>query len=179
MRGIAALWVFTHHWNLFVYGTGQGFHVLAVGYLAVDAFFLLSGFVMTHSRYTAFRRINAGEFAGYAAERTMRLLPTNMAAMLLYGAVFALVPSVASDWPASVHSGLSFLTSFFLVQSWLPFPLGGWIVPGWSVSVEIAAYCALPVLLLVIRRIPSPSWSLAVTMAALATFVAILIGHGE
>ena len=152
-RGVAAAWVFVHHWNLFAFGSGRGVYALAVGYLAVDAFFLLSGFLMTHSRYDAFQRASVWEFLAYTAERLVRLLPANTAAMLLYAVAFGVVPGIAAEWPGHVHSAFSFATSFFLVQAWLPYPLGAWIAPGWSVSVELGAYCALPAVLFVLRRI--------------------------
>ena len=58
LRGIAALWVVLYHycgqsvfriWTLLHYSSS-----ISKGYLAVDIFFMLSGFVMTHVYHRAF-----------------------------------------------------------------------------------------------------------------------------
>jgi peptidoglycan/LPS O-acetylase OafA/YrhL len=77
-----------------------------------------------------------------------------------------------------VYSAFSFIISALLIQSWLPFPLGAWISPGWSVSAELGAYAALPLLLFAVRRVRRPAVAMALAFLSLAGFVALLLAVG-
>lgn len=174
LRGVGALWVFLHHFNLFLCGTGNGVHALAVGFAGVDLFFLLSGFVLCHSRWHDFRQPGLRAYARFMAERVTRLYPTNAAVLLMFAVAAASFPGVWWHRPAADSSALSFVTSLLLVQSWLPFPGGGWNGPGWSVSAEMGAYAALPLLLLGLRCISSGRLAFLLAGAVLLAFIAIL-----
>ena len=174
LRGAGAVWVFLHHFNLFQFGTGNGMHALAVGFAGVDLFFLLSGFVLCHSRWHDFCPPAWRAYARFMAERVTRLYPTNAAVLLIFAVAAASFPGVWWHRPAADSSALSLATSLLLVQSWLPFPGGGWNGPGWSVSAEMGAYAALPLLLLGLRRITSARLALLLACAVLLAFVAIL-----
>ena len=70
MRGLAALAVLVFHMN---YMLGTETHVIAKGYLAVDFFFILSGFVIAANYHVSVRPTLAwGEFI---ATRIARLWP--------------------------------------------------------------------------------------------------------
>ncbi len=179
LRGIGALWVFVHHWNIFQYRTGEGPHSLAIGYLGVDMFFMLSGFIMANSRYDYFARVSPRRYRNFMVERILRLCPTNAAAMVLYVLALWAVPSVIAAAPTQEYAAGNFFASLLFLESWLLYPIGTWIAPGWSVSVEMAAYLALPAVIWIIRQLPGPRTAFALSAVSLAAFVGILIAHGE
>ncbi|MFX7620634.1 acyltransferase family protein, partial [Acinetobacter baumannii] len=66
MRGIAAIGVLIFH--LSILGIRVGDH----GYLAVDFFFILSGFVLSHA-YTD--RLTTIQFGSFLRQRIIRIIP--------------------------------------------------------------------------------------------------------
>ncbi|WP_194913222.1 acyltransferase [Azospirillum sp. INR13] len=59
MRGIAALWVVLYHYSFTHFPNLHPEHstrLVEKGYLAVDLFFMLSGFVLTHVYHGSFGR---------------------------------------------------------------------------------------------------------------------------
>ncbi len=162
LRGIAALVVVAHHILLRlgpVDGPLMGLELR--GYLAVDVFFILSGFVLALAYGTWF----AGggtvrEYADFMGRRVARVWPLHtviLAILLLDGAV----RHTGEFWPRMV------LTNLLLVQGW------GFsqtvITPAWSVSTELLAYAGFPLLAgLALRRGPRLAWVVAaVAVAAL------------
>lgn len=179
LRGAGAFWVLLHHWNLFQFGTGKGFHALSVGYLGVDLFFLLSGFIMSHSRAQSFQPFRWEEYGRFLRERITRLYPTNGGVLIVFLGLVLLMPDVRNAWPSDVFSMRNFVVSILLVQSWLPFGAGSWVGPAWTVSLEMGAYATLPALLFLTRRITSPRLAFWGAMGSLVAFVAILVLAGE
>jgi peptidoglycan/LPS O-acetylase OafA/YrhL len=57
-------------------------------------------------------------------------------------------------------------------------PSGGWIAPGWSVSAEMGAYAALPLLILCIKRVPSGRVSFPLVWLVLGIFLCVLAAAG-
>jgi peptidoglycan/LPS O-acetylase OafA/YrhL len=146
MRAVAVLLVVAYHAGLpFVPG----------GYVGVDVFFVLSGFLITGLLVDELRRSGTISFPGFYARRVRRLLP--MAAVVLTATVAAahlLVPPVdrsgvgrevasAAVWVANWHfAGAS--TQYMADVSQSP------VLHFWSLSVEEQFYLVWPLLLLVL-----------------------------
>ncbi|MGH6744650.1 peptidoglycan/LPS O-acetylase OafA/YrhL [Novosphingobium sp. PhB55] len=137
LRGIAAFVVLLFH-----IGTRIGAPVVAAnGYLAVDFFFMLSGFVLAE----AYGRRLTGEmtFAEFAMRRMARMMPIVVLGVCL-GTTYALTrwyaaPSRSDDLPTILGSAL--LNGLLLPKwwhgsatGWEVFPING---PLWSLFFEI------------------------------------------
>jgi len=177
LRGVGSLWVFFHHINLFSYGTNKGLHLLAIGYVGVDLFFLLSGFVMCASKWRALAAPDLRAYRRFVAERITRIYPANAAVLVLFAAVASLYPAVWDNTAPYLSSPTSFASNLLLLQFWVPLPLGAWNQPSWSVSAEIGAYLALPALLACLRPIRQSKLALAAA-AVLLALVLILLAVG-
>jgi len=138
-RGVAALLVLLTHIGFFL-----GFPFLKGGYLAVDFFFLLSGFVVA-AAYE--RRLRGGgmRFLGFAAVRLRRLYPLYIAGTLLGAVRLFLVPAFAGKL---LHDPSGLITAFVAALVMLPgrvrgmtelFPFNG---PSWSLFFEVVANAA-------------------------------------
>jgi peptidoglycan/LPS O-acetylase OafA/YrhL len=174
MRAVAVLLVVAFHAGLpFVPG----------GYVGVDAFFVLSGFLITGLLVDELRRSGTVSFSGFYARRARRLLP--MAALVLATTVAAahvLVAPVdragvgkevasAAVWVANWHfAGAS--TQYMADVGHSP------VLHFWSLSVEEQFYLVWPLLLLclaggtwAVRR----SWTRAVRRVAIGlALIAVL-----
>jgi peptidoglycan/LPS O-acetylase OafA/YrhL len=126
LRGLAALLVLAFHMR----GFGLPREVLAHGYLAVDLFFVISGFVLAKA-YEA--DLSAGEGAGFMVKRLKRLYPMALLGLML-GAGFWL----AQGWEPGTVLLLTVLSLVFVpfVGGRDVFPLNG---PQWSLMWELAA----------------------------------------
>jgi peptidoglycan/LPS O-acetylase OafA/YrhL len=105
LRGVAALIVVIYHFQTsipalqFTFG-GQPHMLFSLGWLSVDFFFMLSGFVICHTYQSRFERgLGIGEFI---VRRLMRLYPMIAIGFVLGFAVLALEYALGqlSDWPA-------------------------------------------------------------------------------
>jgi peptidoglycan/LPS O-acetylase OafA/YrhL len=143
LRGVAALTVMVMHRGRWFYAPG-GF--IGHAYLAVDFFFLLSGFVVAFAYED---RLRSGmTFLKFARLRLVRLYPLIFLGMMI-GGLWAMA-QYAFDLPGSRQSGnigLGLLKSLLLIPTIGKnpagiFPLNG---PTWSLFFEIAinlAYAA-------------------------------------
>jgi len=144
LRGIAALYVVVFHFFIGLQFTNPFTILLAHGYLAVDVFFVLSGFVMTLTYHHLFED-------GYSLPGNLRFLAKRLARVYpLYfvGSICALfLIRLGLLEPPHLKLSLAFVWNLLMVQAWgLTESLDG---PGWSISAEWAAYLLFPVLLLV------------------------------
>jgi peptidoglycan/LPS O-acetylase OafA/YrhL len=134
LRGLAALAVVLFHFNIFFLPQAR-LPFVGRAYLAVDLFFMLSGFVMAHvyGRLLASNwRVHAPLFARARFARLYPLFAVTTLGMLV---VFAL-----SHRPLSLvsFSGGSLALQPFLLQQWAPGL--SWDYPSWSISTEAEAY---------------------------------------
>jgi peptidoglycan/LPS O-acetylase OafA/YrhL len=132
MRGIAALLVVTRH-TVIYWGELPFFH----SYLAVDLFFILSGFVISHAYG---RKLDEGRLSspGFMLVRWIRLYPLFFLAALLGFVVAVAQPTHLHSPPVWTLSRSLALMLFFL-PSRVPgnvglFPLDG---PAWSLFFEM------------------------------------------
>jgi len=178
IRGIAALYVITFHY----FGhseTGGNFQFFGHGYIAVDLFFVLSGFVMALS----YQHMFAGHFSfasyrKFLGRRIARIYPiyfiTTLAALALFyfGVSHSVKWGVASDkiW------AVKFLINVALVQAW---GIANSInLPAWSLSAEWAAYVLFPILVVpCLFKSAATAWVFAAFSVAVLAAVAIYSGH--
>ena len=141
---MAACLVVLYHYFQDSPGFGLAFRVIKHGYIGVDLFFILSGFVMALTYGHFFKlRFSVKTYLAFLCKRLGRVYP-------LYFCVTAAVAACVS-LQIMTGDGLSAPTlasNFALVQAWGLAPsIGG---PTWSISTEFAAYLAFPALVAVV-----------------------------
>lgn len=171
LRGAAALYVALYHLFRSVYGDAPppgapllGGLVLR-GYLAVDLFFVLSGFVMAMAYGGWFAGgWSARVYLSFVARRVARLWPLHAAVLCALLATDALFGTWRA-WPGLIA------TNALLVQAWgLSVSLN---VPSWSISTELAAYLVFPWLLAASLR-GGPALRSAALLAAAVALAAVV-----
>jgi len=143
LRGIAALWVFLYHTRLLTqeihHGALDGLSMIsAAGYLGVDLFFVLSGFVIAYHYADLELHRSLRNFGDYLWKRVARIYPAHVAALILF-AVSLVVYRTEGDL-----SFLALLRSLTLTQAWELAGSSSWNPVAWSVSCEFAAYLLFP-----------------------------------
>jgi peptidoglycan/LPS O-acetylase OafA/YrhL len=170
LRGIAALFVVVYH-------ALHNLHPIAGllfgrGYLCVDIFFVLSGYVMALNYGSLF----AG---GYRTETHLRFLWLRFARVYpLYIATIAIVIALntANLMPIYDVPQLSsgFMWNATMMQAW-SFGAGNINLPAWSISTEWSAYILFPFLAaLVFARVGVAAYAMAGASIAALLAVALL-----
>jgi peptidoglycan/LPS O-acetylase OafA/YrhL len=169
VRGIAAWFVVFFHIRLALDLPDSVKAVLAKGYLAVDFFFLLSGFVIW---MVWGERIRTGGFAsvpGFLQRRVARVWPLHI---FMLGFAVALALALQLTGRGSDHFPWHELPlHLLLLQNWGFTEHLSWNDPAWSISCELGAYLLFPLLALAIDWRRVPSWGV---IAAIATLLGLL-----
>ena len=196
-RGVAAWAVVLYHLRLSIAGLpAPVVAVLAKGYLAVDFFFLLSGFVIWlawHGRLSLPSREREGLGEGMSArcpcETSPPLAPPASGRVIvwfwqkrvariwpLHAAMLGLAIALATVQAARGHPDPAFPWAelplhLLLVQAWGT--TGGlhWNDPAWSISAELAAYLLFPLL---IRAADWRRWSTPALVGVAASALLVL-----
>ncbi len=178
IRGLFAWAVVLYHVRLACLGwlPPPVIQVLAKGYLAVDVFFLLSGFVIWLNYAERLRGRRAT--ADFLVRRIARIWPLH-AAMLAFalGLALLLLATGREAWNFPFGQLPLHIT---LIQNWGFTRALSWNDPAWSISCEWAAYLLLPVAawLVPARRLPTPVLAGA-ALAPLLILFAILHATGN
>ncbi len=176
LRGAAAVYVMVYHFAAIepdaIVAPLSGWMFLHHGYLSLDLFFVLSGFVIAltyHDAFTNRARFGAhgqcGVFAVFLGHRLARLYPLYIILTLLSAAIrLAGVGKPVADF------GSAFVANVLMMQAWIS--CDSLVGTAWSISSEWEAYLALPVLLVVC--VSGARW-LAGLAGALAASVLVLL----
>ena len=177
MRGIAAWFVVLYHIRLSIAGLPPfALGILSKGYLAVDFFFLLSGFVIALSWNDRLRAGGPSAVPVFLWRRMARIWPLHV---FMLGCALALALLLAS---VGRHDPVQFpFTTLplhvLLLQNWGFTDRLAWNDPSWSISTEWAAYLVFPLLSWAIDWRRVPLWAaLAVIAAALILLHAAMGG---
>ena len=166
------MWVFIFHAT-----HGLQLPIIEFGYVGVDVFFLLSGFVLAHVCRDG---IAWREYPAFLQARAARIFPLHLAVLAAVALVVLSWPDFTAAYPlASERFGLSaFVATALLIQNWAIWPPGSWNAPAWSLSAEWFGYLVLPVFLMISRRIAQPWAAVALCYTALAVLLGILTLKG-
>ena len=128
---------------------------LTEGHLAVDFFFVLSGFVLAHVYLDAWRE---GTFSlgTFLRKRFARLYPMHVVTLFAFIALAALT-SMAGIGPrdASGYDPGTLPFHLTMTHSWGTIERLTFNGPSWSISAEWAAYLAFPLVIGVLVRVPA------------------------
>ncbi len=137
LRGVAVLLVMMHH---------SGFHLFRGGFIGVDLFFIISGFLITSLLIREYEFSATIRFIQFYMRRILRLFPLLVLLLVTYVVVCAIFSSRQGVTDGVIDS----LISFFYVTNW------AWafsIHPPdvlrhtWSLSIEEQFYIIWPALL--------------------------------
>lgn len=158
-RGIAAWYVVLYHIRESASGSlPQGvIDFFAKGYLAVDFFFVLSGFVIWLNYRSLLGTHRFRAVPHFLWRRLSRIWPLHL--LVLLGAVgFALACVATGRAPPPDYRWDTLPFHLLLLQNWGFLPHLGWNVPAWSISCELGAYLLFPLLVTGIdwEKTPTP-----------------------
>ena len=172
LRGIAAWFVVVYHYRLALLPYGGMPLVIAAGqgFLAVDLFFVMSGFIIALNYRKDFRADAEHAYGRFLLLRLARIYPLHV---FMLGALVISTAILSIAHGRSEFGHLAYLAmSVFLVQCWGFRSDMSWNVPSWSISTEMFAYLAFPVLAWLVERLPRRAGALAGIAVALAILAA-------
>ena len=170
LRGVAAMAVVLQHFS----ATAQLHSAVRIpslvphGYVAVDLFFVLSGFIMSYTYLDSFQARRPGAFAAFLSKRIARIVPLNTAAVLLCVLVGEASLALLGHNIVfrSEHLLGDMAANIAMLQGFgIGLNLNG---PSWSICVEAAAYLAFPAFILAVFSARREIWAATLLACLLA-----------
>jgi peptidoglycan/LPS O-acetylase OafA/YrhL len=178
IRGVAAAVIVVYHFgDVQLYGGGSiAYYRIPHGYLPVDLFFMLSGYVMALTYRNAFDSGGLRNYATFMLKRVARLYPAYIAIGLLYVAKIA--TGLSGPNTLSMFSSYDVAGNLLMLTGW-GLHIHPLIGVSWAASAEMGSYLLLPLLLpLTVKRGPIVC-GLTVLAALLAIAAVGLSGRGS
>ncbi|MFN3189443.1 MAG: acyltransferase family protein [Aureliella sp.] len=191
-RGIAAIWVLAHNDGYFRQCSGIDLStgLLAKGYLAVDFFLLLSGFLIGHlytDRVVTATPSKAATYFHFVLNRLARIYPLYIFLLLVRVGIesvkYALGVEADFEGPApfeGANSPGALAANAAMIQAWGFYNQPTWVPSFWSVSAEWFAYLLFPPLIWAAYRFWQTPRLAALTVIGSIVFLAFGIRiHGD
>ena len=154
LRAIAIASVVVYHAGFVYFSDGRNFSVLPGGYLGVDIFFVISGYLITNFILSDLKR-GKFKFVDFYERRARRLLPALFTVILtsMAAGYILLLPNQLKDLSSSALSSLLFLSNFYFYFFDNYFAESSMLKPllhTWSLSVEEQFYFLFPPLIYIL-----------------------------
>ncbi len=160
LRGLAAILVILLHVNVFCFALspwdGPLNHFIQKGYLWVDFFFLLSGFIMMHVYSEPFEKNIKENFKKFMLSRFARIYPLHLFSLLFMGVLYFWYRANFTLYPTDyiyTFNMQAIWAHLLLLQSMNVYDFLSWDSASWSISVEWWMYVVFPFLLIPFRKI--------------------------
>ncbi len=168
LRFFAAAWVVLYHYwpNL-----GARPALVAKGYLGVELFFVLSGFILSHVYLDS---VADGRFryGGFLWARLARLYPLHLATLAAIAVVALMAQAAGHVFDSNVLNLPSLPANLLLVQAWGLAPQAAWNHPSWSISAEWFAYLLFPLFAWPALKLAKRPW-----LAVIGAFAALALSY--
>jgi peptidoglycan/LPS O-acetylase OafA/YrhL len=169
LRAVAVLSVLAFH-------IGAGF--IRGGYVGVDVFFVISGYLISS---VIFSEIAASHFSilGFYERRIRRIFPALFCMFIVFSAaaVFFLLPTEFVDFAKSLLAAATSTSNFYFWQHSCYFdqPTSNPLLHTWSLAVEEQFYILFPIFLVIVRRFFPRRLTVAVLVLFLASLTASVV----
>lgn len=152
IRGLAAIYVIAFHWNAEIAkktpvpGSSTAeflmLKLLGHGYLSVDLFFILSGFVLCITYAKVFSEgVSVREYDSFMLKRFARIFPLYIVVTLLYFLAFHYTDFKNLWMNLTLMHGLNYNENNSIIP------------PGWSLTNEWVVYFIFPFLFFLLRKV--------------------------
>jgi len=143
LRFFAAMWVVAFHYWPELTGEAGVPAVVAKGYLGVELFFVLSGFILSH---VYLQSVGEGKFryGPFLWARLARVYPLHLATLIGVGAMVAAATVAGFALKHNIADWGSLPANLLLMHAWGLAPEAAWNHPSWSISAEWFAYLTFP-----------------------------------
>jgi peptidoglycan/LPS O-acetylase OafA/YrhL len=173
VRGAAILLVLFHEFDLLEHVAFSSFgrlvvnHAVAVGWVGVQLFFVLSGFLITGILLDT--RERPGYFRSFYIRRVLRIFPLYYGALLLFLVVLPGLGMAPAEWRENQLWYWAYLSNWNLAE--------GKAMPHfWSLAVEEQFYLLWPFVVLRFSARPLLNLCIAVAIASLAIRTTMVLG---
>lgn len=155
---MAALIVVLYHIKAYLYqyeSASMFSWIYNKGYLAVDFFFILSGFIIAYNYKKTFeQKLHGNNYLIFVIKRFARIYPLHLFILLCYLLVPAAYYMSGRPLNNELYTVDAFIAKFLLVDLWF---VGmnfweSWNVPSWTISGEMFAYLTFPFLCAFIQQ---------------------------
>ncbi len=143
LRFFAAAWVVLFHYWPNLTGSEEITGFVGKGYLGVELFFVLSGFILCHVYRIAVEE-QRFRYGAFLWARLARVYPLHLATLAGLGAVALAAGAAGFRVDPNILSWASLPANLTLTQAWGLAPVAGWNHPSWSISAEWFAYLTFP-----------------------------------
>jgi peptidoglycan/LPS O-acetylase OafA/YrhL len=178
MRALAVVAVMVYHANS---------SWLPGGFLGVEVFFVISGYLITLLLIGEHERTGTLSLKGFYGRRARRLLPalfTLLIGITIYTALFR--RDALGQLRGDVLAALAYVSNWYQIWVGQGYTASGDFAPLrhlWSLAVEEQFYLLWPLAMILLlrlgrRRLPSVSWALVVIAVAIAGIMAALYHPG-
>jgi peptidoglycan/LPS O-acetylase OafA/YrhL len=178
VRGFAAVVIVIYHFGKFHLDRTSGLNVWSVphGYLPVDLFFMLSGFVMGYVYRDAFVSDPWKNYQTFLIKRIARLYPAYLAIGALY--VLKIALGLTGEETFARFDGFDVIGNLLMLVGWglHIYPLIG---VSWASSAELGSYFALPVLMKYTLQKGMAWWTASVVLSLLGIYAVAVSGKGS
>lgn len=175
IRGVAVALVVIYHSAYLTYGWGP--RPFPGGFIGVDLFFALSGFLITRLLLAELGRTGGIDVARFLLRRLRRLVP---ALVVMVGVIIVAIPVLGGDLGGDA-AWRSAAGSLAYVSNWMQAagsPFLTQLTHTWSLSVEAQFYVAWPLLMIVAHRLQASRWVLIALTLGMAAGAGLLRARG-
>ncbi|SHL48732.1 Peptidoglycan/LPS O-acetylase OafA/YrhL, contains acyltransferase and SGNH-hydrolase domains [Bradyrhizobium lablabi] len=175
VRGIGAALIVIYHFGKIRLDWINPIWPIPHGYMAVDLFFMLSGFVIGLGYRNAFAEQFSKNYGAFLIKRVARLYPAYIAISILY--VLKLAFGLAGEETLSRFGRYDVIGNLLMLGGWglHIYPLIG---VAWAASAELGSYILLPLLMKGTLQRGIISWSFCVLASIFAIYAIAVSGLG-
>tara|TARA_Y100001970_G_scaffold287033_1_gene410678 strand:+ start:280 stop:2202 length:1923 start_codon:yes stop_codon:yes gene_type:complete len=184
LRGIAVLAVILYHAEIII----NGKHLFSGGFLGVDIFLVISGFLITRIILAEYKKDKKISFRNFYERRFRRLVPALILVLIISSifSYFILLPNQFIFFLKSVFSSIFFISNFFFHYSGESYgqsilthiPL----LHTWSLSIEEQFYLIYPLFLVLIFKFGKKNIKFILVVFIFLSFLFVLLinkNHGS